>query len=587
MILQALIQYYERKSASEAGLPPLGWLDLPIDYVIEIDKAGTLRQITPCFEIDGRKRKRKELPLPVIGKQALKHTNSGQDPNLLWDNAGFLLGMADADATDKEKEKAQTRLSCFKELLYTVFNHSDDEGIQAIFKFYEFYEQSGDRNSRIVNEIKKSDTVTFQLNTDIEPILYRPTVKSVVQSYLEISEKSAENVEGVCLVSGERTLVSKNHYPIKGIAGITSEGPLVSFNEPAFESYGRKNGEISPVGNQSMFAYTTALKHLLGKGSEQRIQVGDASTVFWSEKKTSLEQNMSCIFGDIPKTDDPDRRYNEIKAVYDSVHRGRYQGSDADTKFYVLGLSPNVARIAIRFWQVATVGEISVRIRQHFEDLRMVHAPGKQQEYLPLSSLLTSIAVKGKKKQDKKKNVPPNLAGELMKSILSGTSYPYSFFAAAIRRNKSEQKVTYARAAIIKACLNRFQKQQEIQMALDRDNPNPAYRSGRLFAVFEKVQEDSADRELNTTIRDRYYGAASSSPVTVFPTLLKLNHHHLAKLSSGKKVYFDKLIREIISELSDSFAANLNLEDQGHFAVGYYHQRQDFFTLRKTSESGD
>jgi len=604
MILQALTQYYERKSESESGaLPPLGWLNLPVDYILEIDKSGALSQVVPCFEVDGKRRKRKEFPLPAIGKQAIKHTNAGNDPNLLWDNAGFLLGVADADATEAEKEKAQTKLSHFMSLLKVVFERSNDEGIQAVFGFYE---QNGHSNPLIADEeISKSDTVTFRLNSDNMPVLHREAVQSMVNDYLEMSE---ETFEGVCLVSGENTLVSKNHYSIKNVSN--SDGPLVSFNKAAFKSHGRENGAISPVGHRAMVAYTTALNHLLRKGSEQRIQVGDAAVVFWSEKETSLEKNIGSIFGGAAqeKEDDPDRT-NAIRAIYKAVYRGRPQVEDEHTRFYVLGLSPNKSRIAIRFWHVATVGEVATRIKRHFDDLRIVRAP-HEQEYLSLSLLLIGIAAKAKSEREKKRfglaekqpyvaeslmkdllkkgRLPPSLAGELLKSALEGTPYPHTLLAAAVRRNKAEQKVTYPRAAIIKASLNRFHKREEIQMALDKSNPNPGYRLGRLFAALEKIQEDAAKpNRLNATIRDRYYGAASSSPVSVFSTLLKLKNHHLAKLSRGEKVQFEKLIGEIMSELPDSFAANLSLKDQGRFAVGYYHQRQDFFTPRKTPETGD
>ena len=564
MILQALTQYYERKSASEPGsLPQFGFENKSIPVVIEIDEDG--REIQVLIR-DSKDDDAQELvPAPV--KRA-----AGIAANLLWDTVEYCLGIDTRGKPQRVVEQHQAFLERIEKL------NSHDEGIEAL-KRYLRYLNAEKRSSYLerYEVFKENPNVSFRLLGDPHLICQRP---EVIEAIREELTPDSENTN-LCLVSGTREPIARLHPAIKGVWGAQSSGAnIVSFNLDAFNSYGKSQGYNSPVGERNSFSYTTALNHLLRKGSDQRIQAGDASTVFWSEKKASLEQNMSCIFGDVSDTDDPDRRSNAIKAVYDSVHRGRYQGPDADTKFYVLGLSPNASRIAIRFWHVATVGEISIHIKQYFDDLSMVHAQ-YEQEYLPLFFLLTSISV-----QNKSKNIPPKLAGELMKSILSGTSYPYSFFSAAIRRNKAEQKVTYPRAAIIKACLNRFQKKQEIQMALDGNNPNPAYRLGRLFAVLEKAQED-ANPGLNTTIRERYYGAASSSPVTVFSTLLKLKNHHVAKLPSGRKIYFEKLIGEIMSELPSSFATNLNLEDQGRFAVGYYHQRQDFFTLRKTSESGD
>ena len=111
---------------------------------------------------------------------------------------------------------------------------------------------------------------------------------------------------------------------------------------------------------------------------------------------------------------------------------------------------------------------------------------------------------------------------------------------------------------------------------LDPDNTHPAYRLGRLFAVLEKAQEE-ASPGLNATIRDRYYGAASSTPVAVFTTLLRLKNAHLKKLTIGQSVSFEKLLTEILGPVTD-FPAHLSLPDQGRFALGYYHQRQDFFS---------
>ena len=585
MILQALENYFDR--AHDAGnLPQIGWMSLPVDYILEIDKSGSLLQVIPCFEMKETKKIRKSIDVPAIGKQALKHTNAGDDPNLLWDNAQFVVGMEDADTTERVRKKAKNRLSCFKSLLFDVFSDSDDEGIQSIYKFYK---RDGDQNMHIANAgISKSDTVTFQLNSDNKPVFYRADVRAVIDKYLEVS---GETIEGVSLVTGKRESITKNHYAIKNISG--SDGYLVSFNKKSYESYHRKKGEISPVGNRTMIAYTTALNHLLRKGSEQCFQVGDTSTIFWAEKTTSMESDFSTIFGSAPNKveDDPDAYTRAVKAVFDSIYEGRYQGEDGEDRFYVLGLSLKKGRVSIRFWQVATVTEISQRIKQHFEYLSMIYAP-HEKPYLPLSSLLKSIAVRREPK-----NIPPNLAGELMRSILTGCPYPFALLSAAVsrckvtpsseREKREDRKYHYPRAAIIKACINSCQSKEELTVALDIENTNSAYRLGRLFAVLEKIQK-KANPDINATIRDRYYGAASSNPVSVFPTLLKLKNHHLSKLESvGLKINLEKLIGEIMYAIDCPFPANLNLQDQGCFAVGYYHQRQALFTRKETKESGE
>ncbi|MCL4491530.1 MAG: type I-C CRISPR-associated protein Cas8c/Csd1, partial [Nitrospirae bacterium] len=158
--------------------------------------------------------------------------------------------------------------------------------------------------------------------------------------------------------------------------------------------------------------------------------------------------------------------------------------------------------------------------------------------------------------------------------------------SSAIRRIRAEQEVTYPRASLIKAVLVRKARykneKEEIAMGLDAGNTNAGYRLGRLFAVLEKIQEE-ASPGINATIRDRFYSSASSTPVTVFSHLLKLKNHHIAKLENkGRAVNFEKLVGEIVDDIND-FPAHLSLDDQGRFAVGYYHQRQDFFKKKDNS----
>jgi CRISPR-associated protein Csd1 len=310
--------------------------------------------------------------------------------------------------------------------------------------------------------------------------------------------------------------------------------------------------------------------------------VGDASTVCWSAKRHNLESDFATIWGTTPTAikDDPDKYTDAVKAVFKSVGRGSL-AEGGDLPFYVLGLAPNASRIAIRFWLAGTVSEFSTRVKEHFDYLEIVRGQNEL-EYLPLFFLLVNTAVQGKAD-----NIPPNLGGETMRTILAGQPYPYTLFAAAIRRCKATQDINYARAAIIKAYLNKFHHKEVLKVALDKENTDPAYRLGRLFASLEKIQEE-ANPGINSTIKDRYYGAASSNPVSVFSTLLKLSNHHLAKLENrGRKTNFEKLLNEIMADIPPDLPTSLSLQAQGKFAVGYYHQRQDFFIKRDTTQPGE
>jgi CRISPR-associated protein Csd1 len=409
--------------------------------------------------------------------------------------------------------------------------------------------------------------------------------QDVISKIASLSQNDVDET-GVCLVTGDKTKIKTLHTAIKGVYGAQTAGAnIVSFNLDAFRSYGKEQGFNSPVGVQAEFSYTTAINTLLGKDSRQRISVGDASTVFWSEKQTSFETDFSFFFKE-PEKDDPDAGTEKVKALFESVNSGAYREDDGDTRFYILGLAPNAARIAVRFWHIGTVSEYATKIRQYFEDFAIIKPP-KEPEYYSIWRILVNIAT-----QDKSENIPPNLAGEFMRAILEGTPYPASLLQAALRRIRSdpEGRVKPVRAALIKAYLNRYyrfypnQKYKEVALELDTSQPSIGYQLGRLFATLEKIQEE-ANPGINATIRERFYGAACATPVTVFTNLLRLKNHHLAKLDSkGRVVNFERLLGEIMGNLND-FPAHLDLHEQGRFAIGYYHQRQAFFAKKEMSEN--
>lgn len=289
------------------------------------------------------------------------------------------------------------------------------------------------------------------------------------------------------------------------------------------------------------------------------------------------------FFGEPPK-DDPDRNVRAVASLFQSVHTGAFAPQDDQTRFYVLGLAPNASRIAVRFWVVDTVAGMAGKICRHFEDTRIVHGP-RDRDTLSLFRLLVSTATQGKSE-----NILPNLGGDVMRAILEGLPYPQTVLQAAIRRIRAEHDITYPRAALIKACLNRStrinnpKQKEELHVTLDLTNSNIGYRLGRLFATLERIQirkfTQKGGKEPNSTIRDKYYGSASGTPVAVFGTLIRLSKHHLANLDNvGERINFEKLLGEIIYGIND-FPSYLRLDDQGRFAIGYYHQMQDFFTRK-------
>lgn len=583
MILQSLYNYYQRKP----DLPREGfeWKEIP--FVIELNKNGSVIQIEDTRTLEGKKKRAKQFRIPQGAKKSVNVA-----ANLLWGNAEYVLGLPDSKKLAERKSKGKepeyrNRLNEMHADFITSIQALPrpcqvDAGVQAVLKFCERTDPSDlARFGDAWKELQANNpNITFRLQGDIELVCQRTAVIDAVSK-----ATTTEVPAGVCLITGNPDEIKRLHPAIKGVWGAQTSGAnVVSFNLPAFNSWGKEQGANAPIGKHSAFAYTTALNYLLGRDSRQRLQVGDASTVFWADRPSPLEDQFADIFAEPPK-DDPDRNARALKALYEAPSLGIAPIKDHQTRFFVLGLGPNAARIAIRFWHVGTVAELAKTIQQHFEDLEIVRPPFEK-PHLSVFRLLLATAV-----QSKSDNIPPNLGGDVMRSIMECLPYPNTLFQGATRRIRAEMDVTYQQAAILKACLNRRVRseqtsEKEITVSLDHSNTNSGYRLGRLFAVLEKIQEE-ANPGINATVRERFYGAASSTPVTVFSNLMKLKNHHIAKLENvGRKVNLERLISEIIDGVND-FPSHLNLADQGRFAIGYYHQRQALFSKSTEAKQGD
>lgn len=583
MILQALNDYYRRKCDDPdpaQRLPMFGLEQKEIPFLLEISAAGEMLQLRDTRELNGKKKVARVFRVPM----GIKKT-SGVAANLLWDTLEYVLGV---DTKGKPERVAEQHAAFRARIAALPDAAREDAGIQAVTRFLDHIDLAQlQRQPAWADALESNAVLSFRLQGDLDLVCQRPAVVSAALN----ASTDDDAPQAMCLVTGEHAPVERLHASIKGVWGAQTSGAnIVSFNARAFESYGKteRQGENAPVSRAAAFAYTTALNHLLRKDSPQRIQVGDASTVFWAERDSEFETAAADIFGDSPK-DDPDCGTRAVHAVLEAVHSGKWGTSEEATRFYVLGLAPNAARISIRFYHCVTLGELGQRISQHFKDLELVRGPHDAQ-YPSLFRLLAAVAV-----QNKADNIPPNLGGAIVDAIFAGvnTPYPSLWLNAAVGRCRAEQNVNYLRAAAIKACLNRQMRhaqfppsnpsqEQEFLPMLDLSNTNPAYSLGRLFAVLEKIQEE-ASPGLNATIRDRYYGAASSTPVAVFTTLLRLKNAHLKKLTAGRTTVFEKLLGEVLGPVTD-FPKHLPLPDQGRFALGYYHQRQDFFT-KKTGDN--
>mgnify|MGYP000892640959 FL=1 len=567
MILQALADYYRRKAeVNDGAMAPPGFELKRIPFVLVLDEDGRLLQLADRREGEGRSRSAKAELVP----QSVKKT-SGVAANLLWDSAEYVLGVD----TKGRPERVNEEVAAFRTRLDQSFAEcSADAGLQAVLAFLDNHREEtldGLSDHPCWPEIQQTNPIlTFQLSGDSELICQRP---ALVAALAASNDDGSEDARALCLVNGDDDVVERLHPAIKGVWGAQSSGAnIVSFNLTAFNSYGKTQGFNAQVGRRAAFAYTTALNHLLAKGSRQRVQVGDASTVFWSEDLSGTPFEEAFLDFLRPQTDNPDAGAQAMASLYRCVSDGNPFTDDDSQRFHVLGLAPNAARISVRFWHVATIAELGDAFYRYFNEVEIERPTWDSGAPLTLFWLLLSTAAQGKAD-----NVAPSLAGEVMRAILNGGPYPEALLQAALRRLRAEHNVTWHRAALLKAYLIRNLRDEEITVSLNEENVDPGYRLGRLFAALERTQE-RAQGNLNASIRERYYGAFSTTPVTVLPLLMKLKNHHLAKLQNrGEAINLEKLLGGIIDGISD-VPSRLSLAEQARFAVGYYQQRQAFFS---------
>ena len=469
---------------------------------------------------------------------------------------------------------------------------TEDEGLRAICLFLKNWSPDQFESSKypfFKNEMLDAN-FAFRLDGDRQYIHER---QEAINVWLKAIEPKADALKAVCLDTGKKEPFMNLHPSIKGVyGGQSSGGSIVSFNADAYTSYGKSQGENAPVSEMAAFAYTTALNYLLRRENNQCISIGDTSTVFWAVagdgQKAQQAESLFAFMLNMPADDG--QQAAQIKPILDKIAKGRPLNEfapdiDPETRFFVLGLAPNAARLSIRYWLDTTFGQLANNISEHFQDLSLNPLPWREPP--SVWRLLIQTAVQGKSE-----NIPPQLAGELMRAIITGQSYPRMLLAQLIQRIRSDGDINGIRVAMIKAIIQRdFRKgliQEEVPMSLNLSSTHTAYRLGRLFAVIERIQEAALGRDLNSTVTDKYYGTASTVPFSVFPRLLAGSQNHLTRLRKDKPGYavnLKKDLAEIIAGIEDSFPRHLSIEEQGRFTIGYYHQKQRYFESSKKTDA--
>ena len=565
MILKALYDYYKRCD----NLPAKGMEEKEIGFLIVLSPDGQFLRFEDCRI--GKDHARIYLVKKHVGR------SSAAVANYLYDNSAYVLGYS-----EKGNGKEQLYLDTFKAKIESIADtFPENRDVTAIRTFYNnSREKILDLVSKDIlwedikkNLSKKYSTFSFRIEGDLKIVAEK---RELLQ--LEECNDKAE-ADDICLVSGKHG-PSVETTTATMIPGSQAIAKLVSFQvNSGYDSYGKTKCKNAPISEEAEFAYTTALNSMLQKGSRNKFMLGTRTFVFWAsnnnEASMETEESLFDLLGFSEEAnDDPNAKIMKVRKVFESIYSGTMK-TGLDDKFYILGLAPNSARIAVVYWSETTLKDFAEKILRHFSDMEIHDTRKDKKPYMGIREIISSVTLGGKMS-----DATPNLPEAVVKSIFQGLPYPQTLYSACIRRIRAEQKLTITRAAIIKAFLNRqSNNNKKINIMLDKDNNNQGYLCGRLFAVLDKIQEDANNI---SSIRERYMNAASATPSAVFATILNLSVHHSEKLDEGRRIYFEKIKQEILDKVSaDGFPTHLDLQDQGRFFVGYYHQRQDFFTSKK------
>jgi CRISPR-associated protein Csd1 len=592
MILKALYDYYYRMmELNPMSLPMYGFQNATISFVIIIKKDGSFVRIEDCRD---NNKKGREYVLPKGN-----HTNS-TTPFLFWDNCLYAINYSKANKPLNEIERqdagkvakwekslktAQEKHLAFVKRCKKVWKETHEPEFESVVKFYEKNQISSLKQDILWAEIEKNPIINISFRIEGNTRLVSEN-KSLVKFVEEDDEK-----QGTCLVTGNHTNIVRTSTRTP-LVGCKSSASLVSFQtDSGYDSYGKSQCYNAPISIEADFAYSTAFLKLKAQGSRNKFLVGNRTFLFWaSSNSEAAEQAEGGLFDLLGMTgqddDDPNARVEQVRKVFKAIDSGSLR-TTLDDRFYILGLAPNSARIAVIYWSETSLKDFAGMIIRHFNDMEIVQDnKGQQKFYRGLNDMLSGVT-RHNNDGKWKDNITPNLPEAIVKSIFQGYPYPFTLFSSCIRRIQAESadknSVYAVRAAIIKAYLNRLNdNNKKILTMLDKENTNPGYLCGRLFAILDKIQEDANHI---SSIRERYMNAASATPATVFATILNLSVHHAEKLNEGSKVFYEKLKQEIICKLpADAFPTHLDLQEQGRFFVGYYHQRQELF-LKKDNQN--
>ncbi|RHV54671.1 type I-C CRISPR-associated protein Cas8c/Csd1 [Faecalibacterium sp. OM04-11BH] len=588
MILQALTAYYEQL-VRQGKLSAPGWDDsFKVSYELRLNDAGQLLRVVPLLT-EKTVGKKTVLAPRAMRVPAHEKRSSGIAANFLCDNSTYLLG---AD----EKGKPERSADCFKacaKLHHTILDGVDSPAARALLAYFDSWDPAQAAAHPLLAEQWKEITGNANLIFGYEAADHShsfanddPAIQNAWQMYYNDRTTGAAMVQ--CLVTGKEAPAALVHPSIMGVRDAQSSGAaLVSFNAPAFCSYGHEQGENAPMSEYAAFAYTTALNRLLADRDHCK-HVGDTAILCWAENAEPVYQDAMSMFL-FGADEAAGIQESDVQAALKRLSAGQTvpfleKELSPDQHFYLLGLAPNIARLSVRFFLRDTFGSFAQNLQKHAEEMAIDCSEKEKFHTLPIWAVVneTTRTVPGQPAKPS-----PQLAGDLLRAVLTGGRYPATLLNGVTLRIRAEQNVTRGRAAVIKAYYLRnysTELNKEVYTVSLNETTNVPYLLGRLFSVLEAVQK-AANPGINTTIRDRYFNAACATPGMAFPTLLRLSQKHLRKLNDGLATHYDKQITELMAQLPESgFPVRLSLPDQGKFTIGYYHQTQKRYVKKNEEE---
>lgn len=577
MILQALVSYYETLAA-RGELPQPGWAPVKVSYVLNLDDQGDITTVV-CIKEEVTRGKKKALIPQTIQLPAPVKRTVGVTANFLCDNSSYILG---ADKKGKPKRSLECFQAC-KTLHETLLVSVEEPAARALLSFFDHWQPE-----------KLTEHPAFA-HQDMEDLLasanlifryrgrYLHEIPAIRQAWQDYYNNSQDSQQFPCLVTGKLAPVAQLHPSIKGIYGAQSSGAsLVSFNAPAFCSYDREQGLNAPTSQYAAFAYGAALNYLI---ATQNTRVGDVTLLFWAESGEDAYADALKRFGFGGGDEDDQYKEEDLKGLMESLAEGadvEWDGTriDPNMTFYILGISPNAARLSVRFFLRNSFGQFIRSVKAHYDRLEIVRPSFDPFDNIPVWRMLKETV----NPNSREKKPAADMAGDTLRAILTNTPYPATLLNGVTLRIRADREMNRTRAAILKAYYlksrNPFVPEEVLTVSLNQDSNHEAYVLGRLFSVLEAIQSD-ANPGINATIRDKYFSSASATPGVVFPTLVNLAQKHLRKLDEGKKIFYDKQLTELMSKLGETYPNRMNLPQQGAFQLGYYHQTQYRFTKKE------